>query len=115
MGLLDKIEKKSEEEIIEIEIDIIENILTYVMDPEIEVDIVNLGLIYDLNYNGKKNVDILMTLSTPACPLGDAIVQNVKESIKGKYTDFKVSVELTFEPRWHAGLITEAGKEMLGM
>ena len=114
MGL-DKIEKKSEEEIIEIEIDIIENILTYVMDPEIEVDIVNLGLIYDLNYNGKKNVDILMTLSTPACPLGDAIVQSVKESIKGKYTDFKVNVELTFDPRWHAGLITEAGKEMLGM
>ena len=115
MGLLDKIEKKSKEEIMEIEVDIIENILTYVMDPEIEIDIVNLGLIYELNYNGKKNVDILMTMSTPACPLSDAIVQSVKESIKVKYTDFKVSVELTFEPRWHAGLISEAGKEMLGM
>jgi len=115
MGLLDKKTKKSKEEIVAVEIDIIENILTYVMDPEIEIDIVNLGLIYDLTYNGKTNVDILMTMSTPACPLSDAIVQNVKESIKVKYPDFKISVEVTFEPRWHAGLISEAGKEMLGM
>lgn len=115
MGLLNKPEKKSKEEIIAIEIDIIENILSHVMDPEIEIDIVNLGLIYDLTYNGKKNVDILMTMSTPACPLSDAIITNVKESIKGRYNDFKVNVELTFEPLWHAGLITEAGKEMLGM
>jgi metal-sulfur cluster biosynthetic enzyme len=115
MGLLDKTPKKTKEEIVEIEVDIIENILTYVMDPEIEIDIVNLGLIYELDYNGKKNVDILMTMSTPACPLSDAIVQNVKESIKAKYPDFKVSVEITFEPRWHAGLISDAGREMLGM
>jgi metal-sulfur cluster biosynthetic enzyme len=106
---------KSKEEIVEIEIDIIENILSHVMDPEIEIDIVNLGLIYELDYNGKKNVDIQMTLSTPACPLSDAIVASVKESIKRKYPDFKISVKLVFEPLWHAGMITEAGKIMLGM
>ena len=115
MGLLDKTKKKSKEEIVEIEMDIIENILSNVMDPEIEIDIVNLGLIYELDYNGKKTVDVLMTMSTPACPLSDAIVQSVKENIKQKYTDFTVDVEITFEPRWHAGLISEAGKEMLGM
>lgn len=99
----------------EIEADIIENVLTKVMDPEIEIDIVNLGLVYDITYNGKNKVDVLMTMSTPSCPLSDAIIQNVKESILNKYPEFKVNVDLTFEPRWHAGLISDAGKEMLGM
>ena len=107
--------KKTKEEIIQIEMDLIENVLVHVMDPEIEIDVVNLGLIYDLTYDGKNTVDLLMTMSTPACPLSDAIVNNVKETIIQKYTDFKVNVELTFEPLWHAGLISEAGKEMLGM
>lgn len=115
MGLRDKTPKKSNEEIVAVEIDIIENILSHVMDPEIEIDIVNLGLIYELDYDGKKKVDIEMTLSTPACPLSDAIVASVKESIKQKYTDFVVNVKLVFEPQWHAGMISETGKEMLGM
>ncbi|HIP47911.1 MAG TPA: metal-sulfur cluster assembly factor [Lutibacter sp.] len=115
MGILEKTPKKTNEEIVAIEIDIIENILSHVMDPEIEIDIVNLGLIYELDYDGKTTVDIEMTLSTPACPLSDAIVANVKESIKQKYTDFVVNVKLVFEPLWHAGMITEAGKVMLGM
>lgn len=114
MGLFNKEPKKNSKEISEIELDIIENILTKVMDPEIEIDIVNLGLVYDINYDGEKNLHVLMTLSTPACPLGDAIVSNVKESILQKYSDFDVNVELVFEPRWHAGLITEEGKKMLG-
>jgi metal-sulfur cluster biosynthetic enzyme len=115
MSLTNKESKKSKEEIVEVEIDMIENILSHVMDPEIEIDIVNLGLIYDLDYDGKKTVNILMTMSTPACPLSDAIVSNVKESILIKYTDFKVNVKLTYEPLWHAGLISDAGREMLGM
>ena len=115
MGLLDKTPKKTNEEVTEVEIDIIENILSHVMDPEIEIDIVNLGLIYELDYDGKTTVDVEMTLSTPACPLSDAIVASVKESIKQKYTDFKVNVKLVFEPQWHAGMITEDGKVMLGM
>ena len=106
---------KNKEEIIETEIDLIENVLSNVMDPEIEIDIVNLGLIYELDYDGETTVNVLMTMSTPACPLSDAIVQSVKESIKQKYTDFTVNVEVTFEPRWHAGLISEKGKEILGM
>ncbi len=115
MGLIHKTPKKSPEEIIEVEVDILENILSHVMDPEIEIDIVNLGLIYELNYDGKKKVDIEMTMSTPACPLSDAIVSNVKESIKQKYPDFTVNVKVVFEPRWHAGMISDAGREMLGM
>ena len=106
---------KSKEEITAIEANLIENVLTKVIDPEIEIDIVNLGLIYDITYDGKTKVDVLMTMSTPACPLSDVIVQNVKETIKNHYEGFEVDVEITFEPLWHAGLISEFGKSVLGM
>jgi metal-sulfur cluster biosynthetic enzyme len=105
---------KRSNEIAQIELDIIENILTGVMDPEIEIDIVNLGLVYDLKYDGEQTVLITMTLSTPSCPLGDSIIQDVKQSIRNKYKDFEVDVNLVFEPRWHAGMITPEGKKMLG-
>ena len=106
---------KGQEFIENIKTDIMNNVLAQVMDPEIEIDIVNLGLIYELNFDGINKVDIIMTMSTPACPLSDAIVQNVKESIIHKYNNFKVNVEVVFEPLWHSGLISEEGKEMLGM
>lgn len=106
---------KGKEFIDNIKADIMTNVLSQVMDPEIEIDIVNLGLIYEFNFDGIDKVDIIMTMSTPACPLSDAIVQNVKESIIHKYTNFTVNVEVVFEPLWHSGLISEEGKEMLGM
>lgn len=106
---------KGKEFIENIQADIMDNVLSQVMDPEIEIDIVNLGLIYELKFDGINTVDIIMTMSTPACPLSDAIVQNVKESIIHKYTNFTVNVEVVFEPLWHSGLITDEGKEMLGM
>jgi metal-sulfur cluster biosynthetic enzyme len=106
---------KGQEFIENIKSDIMSNVLSQVMDPEIEIDIVNLGLIYELNFDGINKVDIIMTMSTPACPLSDAIVQNVKESIMYKYTNFTVDVEVVFEPLWHSGLISEEGKEMLDM
>ena len=91
------------------------NILSTVMDPEIEIDIINLGLIYDLKYNGNNNIVILMTFSTPACPLSDAIKQNITESIKNKYPNFKVDIQVTFNPTWSSDLISDKGKKMLGM
>ncbi|MCC7520923.1 MAG: metal-sulfur cluster assembly factor [Flavobacteriaceae bacterium] len=99
----------------QIELEIIETILINVYDPEIEIDIVNLGLVYDVKFNGYNQVTVTMTLSTPSCPLGDSIVQDVKESIKRSYPDFEVAVNLVFEPQWHQGMITPEGKEMLGM
>jgi len=106
---------KGKDFIEEIKTDLMTNVLARVMDPEIEIDIVNLGLIYELDFDGINKVDIIMTMSTPACPLSDAIVQNVRESIIHKYNNFKVNVEVVFEPLWHSGLISEEGKEMLGM
>ena len=106
---------KGQEFIENVKADIMDNVLSQVMDPEIEIDIVNLGLIYELKFDGINTIDIVMTMSTPTCPLSDAIVQNVKESIVHKYTNFTVNVEVVFEPLWHPGLISEEGKEMLEM
>ncbi len=90
-------------------------ILKEVMDPEVELNIVDLGLIYSLDFDGDKKVNIVMTLSTPACPLGDAIVLNVKESIKKHYPEFDVNVNLVFDPPWTPSMISDEGKAILGM
>ena len=90
-------------------------ILKEVMDPEVELNIVDLGLIYSLDFDGDKRVNIVMTLSTPACPLGDAIILNVKESIKKHYPEFDVNVNLVFDPPWTPNMISDEGKAILGM
>jgi len=105
---------KTDAEIKVIEADL-EQILYGVMDPEIELNIVDLGLIYSLIYDGESRVEIKMTLSTPACPLGDAIIQNVKQSITHKYPDYDTNVELVFSPPWSSAMISEQGRLMLGM
>ena len=91
------------------------NILKFVIDPEVEVNIVDMGLIYKVEYDGDKTVHIEMTLSTPACPIGDAIVLNVQEAIKGKFPDFEVDVNLVFDPPWSPDMVSEEGKVLLGL
>lgn len=98
-----------------IETDIKESVLTTVIDPEIEIDIVNLGLIYNVEFDGIRNVFITMTLSTPACPLGDSIVMNVIETVKRKYPELEVDVNLVYAPLWNDSMITPKGRIMLGM
>jgi len=96
------------------ELEILE-LLKNVMDPEIEINIVDLGLIYEIAYNGEKEITIEMTFSTPSCPLGDSIVTSVKEVIKQKYPDFTTEVEIVFDPPWSTGLVSEEGKKVLGL
>lgn len=88
-------------------------LLKSVIDPEVEVNIVDMGLIYNLKKTGDKNVDVEMTLSTPNCPVGDTIVMNVMETIMTKHPDYEVNVHLTFDPPWSPDRITEDGKKML--
>ena len=75
---------------------IIEELKT-VKDPELGLDIYSLGLIYDIKI-GVDGIDILMTLTTPFCPYGDEIIQNVEKSLK-KFGQ-EVRVDITFEPEW---------------
>jgi metal-sulfur cluster biosynthetic enzyme len=89
------------------------DILRTVMDPEVELNIVDLGLIYNLSFMNDSQVDIEMTFSTRACPLGDAIVMNVIEAITAQHPNLEVNVNITFDPPWTPDKISEAGKKIL--
>ncbi|PCI04839.1 MAG: hypothetical protein COB81_02475 [Flavobacteriaceae bacterium] len=101
------------EDIMLFEIELLE-LLKKVIDPEIEINIVDMGLIYNLTYDGEGIVNIDLTFSTPSCPLGDTIMTNIRETINQKYPDFIVSIDLTFEPKWTPAMISDDGRKMLG-
>jgi len=86
--------------------DIIE-ILKTVYDPEIPIlDIYNMGLIYDVDVKNK-DVNIVMTLTTPACPMWDMILEMVKNAIIQKFPDANVNIDLVFEPAWNPEMIKD--------
>ena len=87
-------------------------------DPEIPVNIVELGLIYDLdiseNDNGK-SVNIKMTLTAPGCGMGPVIADEVDRKVKGINGVQYVNVELVWEPQWNQNMMSEAAQLELGM
>ncbi|MBI1949531.1 MAG: metal-sulfur cluster assembly factor [Deltaproteobacteria bacterium] len=90
--------------------------LLEVMDPETGISVVDLGLIYDTRFVPEQRlVEVTMTLTTPACPAGDAITAGVQRRLERVAGVDKVRVELTFEPRWTKDRITEAGRRALGL
>lgn len=104
----------NKQEITQFELETLE-LLKSVMDPEIEINIVDLGLIYELNYNGENKIDIDLTFSTPSCPLGETIITNVKETILQKHPHILTNVNVVFEPKWSTALISDEGKQILGL
>jgi len=88
--------------------------LKEVYDPEIPVDIVNLGLIYDVKIEDGK-VKILMTLTAIGCPVGPLIVDMVKLRLLKLEEVNEVEVELTFDPPWTPDRMSEDAKKKLGM
>lgn len=90
----------------------IRNWLKQVFDPELGVNIVDLGLVYGMEYvDGCAN--IRMTLTTPGCPLHDTIVGGVRQALHGKPGIEDVHVEVVWEPRWSPEKMSEAAKEQL--
>jgi FeS assembly SUF system protein len=83
-------------------------------DPEIPVDIYELGLIYDVFVNEDNDVKILMTLTTPNCPVAESLPQEVKEKVRELDEVKEVELELTFDPPWTRDLISEEAKLELG-
>jgi FeS assembly SUF system protein len=88
--------------------------LKTVYDPEIPVNIYDLGLIYGVDVDDKKNVTLTMTLTAPGCPLADFIVEDVKMKIESIKEINTVEVKLVFEPEWHKDLMSEEAKLELG-
>lgn len=90
-------------------------ILKTIFDPEIPVDIYELGLIYDVLINEDNEVKILMTLTSPNCPVAETLPQEVEEKIKSINEVKSCEVEITFDPPWSKDLISEEAKLELGM
>ena len=88
-------------------------------DPEIPVDIVNLGLVYRCKVtplgNGERSVSVDMTLTAPGCGMGDVLVQDAREKIAVIPTVSDVTVELVFDPPWNVGMMSEEARLQTGM
>ena len=85
-----------------------------VNDPEVGVNIVDLGLVYSTEIQGD-SVGIVMTMTTPACPMPSYLTQEVREAILSQYDEVEnVSVKLVWDPPWSPEMISEKGKRQLG-
>jgi len=91
------------------------NVLKTIYDPEIPVDIYELGLIYDVFVNEDYDVKILMTLTTPNCPVAETLPLEVEEKVKSLNDVNDAEVEITFDPPWTQDLMSEEAKLELGM
>jgi len=90
-------------------------VLKTIFDPEIPVDIYELGLIYDVFVNEDHEVKILMTLTTPNCPVAETLPLEVEEKVKSINEVKTAEVEITFDPPWSQDLMSEEAKLELGM
>jgi len=88
--------------------------LKEVYDPEIPINVYDLGLIYEIKIDTQNNVHILMSLTSPTCPTADFIKEMITDSIKSIDKINNVEIELTFEPLWTPDRITKEAKEELG-
>jgi FeS assembly SUF system protein len=95
--------------------DKIVGVLKSIFDPEIPVDIYELGLIYDVFVNEDTDVKILMTLTTPNCPVAETLPKEVEEKVKSLDEVKDAEVEITFDPPWSQDLMSEEAKLELGL
>jgi len=92
---------------------IVEMIKT-IFDPEIPVDVYELGLIYDVFVNEDRDVKIIMTLTTPNCPVAETLPVEVEEKVKSLNDVRNAEVEITFDPPWTQEMMSEEAKLELG-
>lgn len=93
---------------------VIETIKT-IYDPEIPVNIYEMGLVYEVKIDDDNNVYILMTLTSPNCPVAESLPEEVQEKVKGISGVNNVTVDITFEPPWDQSMMTEAAQLELGL
>ena len=86
-----------------------------IYDPEIPVNIYELGLIYDVKVDDKNNVKVNMTLTTPNCPVAESLPKEVKDSIIANEGVGAVSLDLDWDPPWDKSMMSEAAKLELNL
>jgi FeS assembly SUF system protein len=89
--------------------------LKTVYDPEIPVNVYDLGMVYNIDVDEKNDVKIDMTLTAPNCPAADYIVEDVREKVESVHGIGNVEINLVFEPAWDKSMMSEEAKLELGL
>lgn len=89
-------------------------VLKNIYDPEVPVNIYDLGLVYEVKSDAEGNVHILMTLTSPNCPVAESLPAQVKEEVSFLKEVKEVDLEMTFEPPWSQDMLSEEAKLELG-
>jgi FeS assembly SUF system protein len=89
--------------------------LKTVYDPEIPVNVYDLGLIYEIDYTEEKEAKIEMTLTAPNCPMVDILMMDVENAVNALEEVEKTSINLVFEPQWDKSMLSEEAKLELGL
>ena len=95
--------------------DQIEGVLRTVYDPEIPVNIYDLGLVYEIKIGDRGEVKITMTLTAPACPAAGEIIHDVQQKVEAIEGIIDCHVQLTFDPPWNKDMMSEEAKLELGL
>jgi FeS assembly SUF system protein len=103
----------TDNEFLQLESEIVK-VLKDIYDPEIPVNIYDLGLIYEINVDDNNNVRILMTLTTPNCPIIDQLLEEVEQKVKAIDGIKSFELKLTFDPPWDQSMLSEEAKLELG-
>ena len=96
-------------------VDGIVDVIKTVYDPEIPVNIYEMGLIYDIKVEPSGEADIKMTLTSPNCPAAQSLPAEVEEKVKGVEGITDATIEIVWEPAWNMDMMSEAAKLELGM
>mgnify|MGYP001294130032 FL=1 len=105
---------KTEKELQKIGEDVV-GVMCEIYDPEIPVNIYALGLIYDVQVSDECDVKIIMTLTSPNCPVAESLPVEIEEKVKSLNDVKNVKVEIVFEPPWTKDMMSEEAKLELGM
>ena len=90
--------------------------LKFVMDPEIGLNVADLGLIYQIDFDEtEKKIYCTHTLTTQFCPMGESIQSGVSNALIETFPDYEIVVKVVFDPHWKAQMISDEGREFLNM
>ena len=96
--------------------DAVRSSLKRVVDPEIGINIVDLGLIYEIDVNEENDVQVLMTLTAPNCPFGDMIMMETEFAVRSVKEANLVKINLTFDPPWNPDIhVSDEAKYQMGL
>jgi FeS assembly SUF system protein len=103
----------TENEFMQLETEIVKA-LKDIYDPEIPVNIYDLGLIYEIKVDDDNNVSMLMTLTSPNCPIADQLLEEVEHKVKAINGIKSLNLKLTFDPPWDQSMLSEEAKLEMG-